>query len=305
VLASASANRKAERPVNALANYCYALLETEAVLACHAVGLDEGLALIHRDARGRQSLALDFMEPARPVVDTFVLDLIQRRTFRRCDFTETADGHCRILAPLTHELAEMMPIWAEALAPVAERVAHTLGLAMEGRYTAVTPLTMARQRKAQAVVKARKEAAKSPAKSEVARQRSSDKSRRTLWSCPDCGGAVSNHRHVRCDACIDADPRQTPELRGRRAAAISSRRRKEAQWEDANPEVYWDPDYLDREIQPRLGTMRLQDIMEVCGVSKGTASCWRSGKWTPHPSHWAALAELVGVKVLAEFSPDS
>ncbi len=157
VLASMSANRKAERPVNALLNYLYALLEAEAVLACHVVGLDPGLGIIHNDARGRQSLALDLLEPVRPKVDAFVLDLLlEHRTFRKSDFTETAEGHCRLLAPLTHELAESLPQWSRAVAPVAEPVAHALGRAMTGKYVAVTPLTRCGSRQAQAVVKARK-----------------------------------------------------------------------------------------------------------------------------------------------------
>ena len=40
MLASTNANRKAERPVNGIVNYLYALLEAEAILACQAVGLD-------------------------------------------------------------------------------------------------------------------------------------------------------------------------------------------------------------------------------------------------------------------------
>jgi CRISPR/Cas system-associated endonuclease Cas1 len=57
VLASANANRKAERPVNALLNYAFALLEAEAVIACQAVGVDPGLGIVHNDAKGRQSMA--------------------------------------------------------------------------------------------------------------------------------------------------------------------------------------------------------------------------------------------------------
>jgi len=90
VLASGNANRKAERPVNVLLNYAYALVEAEAILACQAVGLDAGLGLVHSDTRGRQSLALEIMEPVRPEVDAFVLDLIERRTFRKVDFAETS-----------------------------------------------------------------------------------------------------------------------------------------------------------------------------------------------------------------------
>lgn len=49
VLASGKGNRKAERPVNALFNYVYALVEVEAILACQVVGLDPGLGLVHSD----------------------------------------------------------------------------------------------------------------------------------------------------------------------------------------------------------------------------------------------------------------
>jgi CRISPR-associated protein Cas1 len=42
--------------------------------------LDPRLGIVHADAKGRQSLALDLMEPVRPEVDAFVLDMIERRT---------------------------------------------------------------------------------------------------------------------------------------------------------------------------------------------------------------------------------
>jgi hypothetical protein len=88
------------------------------------------------------------MEPVRPEVDGFVLDMVERRTFRKAEFTETSDGHVRLLAPLTHELAETMPQWAKSLAPIAEHVAHVFGKAMDGTYSAATPLTSRRHRHA-------------------------------------------------------------------------------------------------------------------------------------------------------------
>jgi CRISPR-associated endonuclease Cas1 len=124
VLASAASNRKAERPLNALLNYVYSLVEAEAILACRAVGLDPGLRIVHADAKGRQSLALDIMEPVRPEVDAFVLDMIARRTFRKVEFTETSDGHVRLRSPLTHELAETMPLWAKSAHAIADLVAR-------------------------------------------------------------------------------------------------------------------------------------------------------------------------------------
>jgi CRISPR-associated endonuclease Cas1 len=141
VLASSVQNRKAERPVNAILSYLYALVEAEAVIACQVVGLDPGLGLIHSDTRGRASLALDLMEPVRPEVDAFVLDLVELRTFRKVEFTETSDGHVRLRSPLSHELAETVPQWAKSLGPSAEHVAHVFGKAMAGTYSASTPLT--------------------------------------------------------------------------------------------------------------------------------------------------------------------
>jgi hypothetical protein len=96
------------------------------------------------------------MEPVRPLVDGYELDLVERRTFRKVEFTEIPDGHCRLKAPLTHDLSETLPQWAIAVAPVAERVAHALGQAMAGKYVAATPLTTARHRQAQATAKARR-----------------------------------------------------------------------------------------------------------------------------------------------------
>src|SRR5205823_6366200 len=53
--------RVATDPTNAILNYLYALLETETVIACRAVGLDPGLGILHADAPARSSLALDVM----------------------------------------------------------------------------------------------------------------------------------------------------------------------------------------------------------------------------------------------------
>jgi CRISPR-associated endonuclease Cas1 len=300
VLASAASNRKAERPVNAMLNYLYSLVEAEAILACQTVGLDPGLGIVHADAKGRQSLALDLMEPVRPEVDAFVLDMVERRTFRKAEFTETADGHVRLLSPLTHELAETMPKWGKSLGPIAEHVAHVFGKAMDGTYAAATPLTSRRLRDAQAVVKARKvEASRRAATSRVLQRPAAQPAALALWTCPDCGGAVTNPRHVRCDACIVADPAQAPEIRGRRGVAIAARKRALTEWDRANTGTVYDPELFRREILPRLGTVPLAEIMEAAGCCKASASDYRRGKRTPHVSTWATLAALVGETLYA------
>ena len=67
--------------------------------------------------------------------------LVEQRTFCKVDFVDTTDGHVCIRSPLTHELAETMPQWAKSLGPIAEHVAHVFGKAMDGGYSAATPLT--------------------------------------------------------------------------------------------------------------------------------------------------------------------
>jgi CRISPR-associated endonuclease Cas1 len=119
-------SRSATDPANALLNYGYRLLEAEGRLACLAVGLDPGLGILHADLKGRDSMVLDVMEAVRPVVDGYVLDLFKVRPLMKTDFAEDRRGVLRVLPPLTHRIAEAMPTWAQALAPVVEHVARIL-----------------------------------------------------------------------------------------------------------------------------------------------------------------------------------
>jgi CRISPR-associated endonuclease Cas1 len=302
VLSSGNGNRKAERPTNALLSFVYKLLEVEAILACAAVGLDSGLGLIHSDLRGRQSLAFDLIEPVRPEVDNFVLDLLERRTFKKADFIETSDGHCRLRAPLTHQLAETLPMWSQAVAPIAERLAHTFGQAMAGKYEPVTPLTTKRARSAQAVVKARKQANKVVAESGAQRQRPAGEVDADAWSCPECGGKVTNRRHVRCEACIEADPRQTAEIRGRRGGAIAARKRALRDRGDASLPPECDEAWYRTVVLPGLASLKLREIQEAAGCSKSYASDIRSGKYLPHVATWAELAAIASYTFLVNMS---
>lgn len=280
--------------MNAVLNYVFALLEAEAVMACHAVGLDPGFGLIHLDSRSRQSLALDVMEVARPAVEAFALDLLAARTFRKGDFIESADGHCRLATSVTHDLAETLPQWRSLVGPVAERVAHSLGRAMAGKYVAHTPLTGRRGIEAQAVVKARKAAARTTAVASWSVQRPRSSGRAALWSCPDCGGPVSHRDRIRCDTCIDTDPGQAPALRAKRGQAIASRKRALRERADAGLPEHCDRDWYRREILPLPANLKLAEIMVATGCVEGLRVGFRKGTCVPHVAAWAALCELVG-----------
>lgn len=80
---------------NAAISYGYAILYGEAVAALHAAGLEPGFGLLHSDASGRESLALDLMEEFRPwVVDRAVTALVAARQLRSEHGTkrENVDG---------------------------------------------------------------------------------------------------------------------------------------------------------------------------------------------------------------------
>ncbi|MDR7397478.1 MAG: CRISPR-associated endonuclease Cas1, partial [Armatimonadota bacterium] len=64
------------------------------------MGLDPGLGVLHADQPARASMALDLMEPVRPAVDAFVLDLLRERTWSTRDFQEVERGQVRVLLPL-------------------------------------------------------------------------------------------------------------------------------------------------------------------------------------------------------------
>src|SRR2546428_7720000 len=118
--------RLAVNPPNAVLNYLYALLESEARLAAAALGLDPGLGVLHVDSRKRDSLACDLMEPVRPQVDAYVLDWISREPLRREWVFEQRDGNCRLMGSFAAPLSETASTWGRAAAPLPEWGSRTL-----------------------------------------------------------------------------------------------------------------------------------------------------------------------------------
>jgi CRISP-associated protein Cas1 len=66
--------------VNALLSLAYSVLAKDLTLACYAVGFDPLLGYYHQPRFGRPALALDLMEPFRPLIaDSAVLSAINMR----------------------------------------------------------------------------------------------------------------------------------------------------------------------------------------------------------------------------------
>src|SRR4029077_13300916 len=110
-------SRLAVNPANAMLNYCYAVLESEARLAAAALGLDPALGFLHADTPARDSLASDLMEPARPKIDAFLLQRIMSGPLRRDWFYEERNGNTRLLGAFAVGLSETASMWRRAVAP--------------------------------------------------------------------------------------------------------------------------------------------------------------------------------------------
>lgn len=87
-------NRRPPRdPVNALLSLGYSLLTKDLTIAITATGLDPFLGFYHQPRFGRPALALDLMEPFRPlIVDSAVLSAINQRMVTAKDFMSAGDA---------------------------------------------------------------------------------------------------------------------------------------------------------------------------------------------------------------------
>jgi CRISPR-associated protein Cas1 len=118
--------RLAVTPACAMMNCLYALLESESSLAARALGLDAAMGIFNVDQPGRESLSCDIMEAVRPTVDSYLLGWITTQALKREWLFEQPSGNARLMASLTETLSETAPIWARAVAPIAEWVAQAL-----------------------------------------------------------------------------------------------------------------------------------------------------------------------------------
>jgi CRISPR-associated protein Cas1 len=78
--------------VNALLSFCYTLLTHDCRSALETTGLDPSSGFLHQLRSGRPSLALDLAEELRPMIDRFVLSLINKRQLSLNDFETWPNG---------------------------------------------------------------------------------------------------------------------------------------------------------------------------------------------------------------------
>lgn len=95
--AHAPFERRSRRPphnaVNAVLSFAYTIMVAEMECCIQIAGLDPALGFFHETQDRRPSLALDLVEPFRPVIaDSLTLDLFSHRTLRPEDHFEQREG---------------------------------------------------------------------------------------------------------------------------------------------------------------------------------------------------------------------
>ncbi len=141
-------NRRNRRPptdpVNALLSYAYSLLVRTWTVALSAVGLDPYRGFYHQPRYGRPALALDLMEPFRPIVaDSTVIQAINNGEVRPTDFVSAAgsvaltnDGRKRFIAAferrLSHEIVHPLFGYRVSYRRLFEIQARLLGRFLSG-----------------------------------------------------------------------------------------------------------------------------------------------------------------------------
>jgi len=286
--------RLAANPANAILNYLYCVLESEARLASAALGLDPGLGVLHVDTPARDSFACDVMEPVRSNVDSYLLDWITRQPLKREWFFEQRNGNCRLMGPFAVRLSETASIWQREVAPVAEWVVKqfwsTTQKRMQGTQ-APTRLTQAHRREAKG----------------GSSEKSVRVTRPTENLCPGCGKRICSESTtcVRCGVPTSTKNMLNAARIGRRTAngpeanakrAIKARKNALAQhsWRQPDQAKWLTPELFSKKVQPLLANVPISVIRSSIGVSKWYASNIRKG-YRVHARHWERLARLVGI----------
>jgi hypothetical protein len=292
--------RVAVDPINCLINYVARLLEAETRIACLALGLDDTLGIIHLDTPGRSSLVFDLVEPARPEVERWVIDLVEQHTFSRRDFEELPSGACRAMSPLRDALAATGARWRHAVAPHVEDAVWIIAEGA-GLPAPATLLTNSTRRSARpSTQRARRPAAPRTPRPPAVCTNCGGPTIGTRLYCTDCHRAANEQRlHAlrlaeieRRDSSGD-HPSRRPEVRAQ-IAATQRLHHASRQGLTTGFGFTGRPSEFRRLILPRLQSATTADLARVTGLSRGYCAQVRNGTRVPNVRHWAAF-QLAGL----------
>ncbi len=272
-----------------------------------ALGLDPGMGVLHSDLKGRDSFAFDVIEPLRPRVDGYLLDILERRTFRDVDFFETWQGVCRLMPSLTQSLAELSPQLARLVGPVVEQVAQRL---VHGQSTTSKPISVPTL-----LSQANRSDGRNRVRTNLERDSGSE-AHKLPNACRECGTILTTGSRKYCDACLPAakarsitkfsesgrqrlvelrarglEPSRGGEARRKRGEKNAQHMKDQSDWESKGKGEF-DVIYFQQEIWPQLQDKSLRELARATGLSQQYCSRIRKGNYIPHPRHWDALASV-------------
>jgi hypothetical protein len=256
------------------------------------MGLDADIGLLHVDTPNRASLACDLQEVVRPKVDAFVLNWLQSEPFRKSDWWEDRNGNCRMVTSLAIKLCETSDTWRRLVAPVAEYVAQEL-------WSSISKPTFRHSRLplASRLTQAHRRAVKGSVVPAVDQPKPEH-------LCSDCGVKISSRTKL-CSNCGKRATRknfrsgrkraQQPESLAKRSATQRQHKQAIQNWKPSDLLGWLTRDVYVKQVQPALTSVAKSRIRSALGVSEPYSSDIRAGRRIPHPRHWEALAQLVGV----------
>lgn len=257
-----------------------------------ACGLDPGIGLLHHDAPARDSLCCDIMEAVRPSVDAWLLDWIMREPFRRSDFFEERNGNCRLLKTLTAKLSEAMSVWGKLVWPWTEFVAQTLWSTtsrVRNRSAIPTRLTQQHRREAKGGLPT---TLVIPKPERVCRG-CGKRIRAEHTDCGEC--AIEGATKRLMDAArIGRIAGHTPDALAKEGKSQRQHAKARSEWKASSQPSWLTAELFSKQIQPLLTEVSTSAIASRIAVSRWYAGRIRQG-YRPHPRHWQALAQLVGI----------
>jgi hypothetical protein len=95
-------------------------------------------------------------------------------------------------------------------------------------------------------------------------------------------------------ARIGRQTANSPKARVKRANTARKNALAQHSWKETDQPEWLNTELFSKRIQPLLSNIPMSVIRSSIGVSNWYASKIRKG-YRPHPRHWRALAELVGI----------
>jgi hypothetical protein len=284
--------KKAANPGNAMLNYLYTVLATEARLALAALGLDPGLGLMHMDSATRDSLAYDLMEPVRPSVDQYLLRFLARSPLKREWFFEQRDGTCRLMPELAAQLGETALTWRAEILPVAEWFANAVRETSLEASRLGGPRTRLTRKRWKEVVRLDVQSSTSHQASEFPApvERSLQAVSATTPQPTATGlGKIEGVNVAGRIAALRLDAIQRKRYSSQKQSLAARA------WDFSNHPQWLTRDAYLNQIQPLLATFSQRAIADTLEISERYAGQIRNGTCVPHKRHWFKLAEWVGV----------